>query len=994
MNAKFAAISACFAMLLLSNCATKRNTLATRWWQSFHTKYNVYYNASVAYIDASLEKENEHHDHFTEQLPLYTIGNKESRAIGQANYDLAIAKCEKAIRLHSIKRHPIWDKNRRKTPEDVEWLNRREYNPTMWKVWLLMGRAQFFKGDFENAISTFSYMSRLYATQPAIYQRAQAWLAKSYIEAGWHYDAEEVLRNMARDSMHWQAQKEWDYTYADYYLHTGDTQQAIVYLQRVIQHEMRRKQKAREWFLLGQLFTQQKQPAQAYEAFKKVIALNPSYELSFHARIAMTEVMAPGNQQKMIAKLHRMARNENNQAYLDQVFYALGNIYLAQRDTLRAIEAYEQGNERATQQGIEKGVLLLKLGNLYWDKERFGDAKRCYNQAIGLLDRDRKDYDRLALRQQQLERLVPFTDEVALQDSLQRLSKMSDAQRDAIIKRMIAALKQKERRATQPQNDNTATGFAQPIPTPDAGSNTWYFYNPVLVARGIEQFQRTWGHRKNEDNWQRENKTVVNMDDIAAVPNDTLNDKTEKDFAQQHQASDSLDNDPHQPAYYLKQIPHTPAQLQASNEKLSQALFHSGLLFNDLLDRPDLSQRYLLRLLHEFPSFTQRDEVYHRLYLIYMRQQQPSLAQHYLQRLEQEYPQSEVARQLRSPHYAEDARRGEQIEDSLYTAAYEAFKHDDKERVDQLFETAQKRFPKGNNHDKFLIISALNQLHQGRLSTALQRLSTLLSAHPNSPLATMAGMIINGIQAGKTPNNGRFDLENVWQRRSEVLNDSDALHQVKFSNERQTPFLYVMVYAPDAVNENQLLFELAKYNFTNYLVRNFDIQIERRKGMHQMTVGGFQNYDEALQYARAVHQQTAIQSLSKQAHSVIISQENLALIGHPFSYRDYEKFYQQHFAPLKISTLQLLTEPVKTVTKQPEKPTTAEDIDRELERIIKEDGSEYPIDPTDWNIKRTKTAQKVDAKTSKKAKPEKPKPPVRTVKPLDLDDEYYDLEGF
>ena len=82
------------------------------------------------------------------------------------------------------------------------------------------------------------------------------------------------------------------------------------------------------------------------------------------------------------------------------------------------------------------------------------------------------------------------------------------------------------------------------------------------------------------------------------------------------------------------------------------------------------------------------------------------------------------------------------------------------------------------------------------------------------------------------------------------------------------------------------------------------------------------------------------------------------------------------------------------MTKQPEKPTTAEDIDRELERIIKEDGSEYPINPTDWNIKRKKTKQEVDAKTSKKAKSEKQKPPVKTVKPLDLDDEYYDLEGF
>lgn len=65
-------------------------------------------------------------------------------------------------------------------------------------------------------------MSRLYQTQPAIYGKARAWLAKCYIEQDWVYDAEDVIRNMQRDSIDWHARKEWDYTLADYYLHTKD----------------------------------------------------------------------------------------------------------------------------------------------------------------------------------------------------------------------------------------------------------------------------------------------------------------------------------------------------------------------------------------------------------------------------------------------------------------------------------------------------------------------------------------------------------------------------------------------------------------------------------------------------------------------------------------------------------------------------------------------------------------------------------------------------
>ncbi|MBO5427376.1 MAG: hypothetical protein J5996_02985, partial [Prevotella sp.] len=158
-----------FVFVGLQGCSTQKNTSASRWWHSFNARYNTYFNGSQAYIEGSLEKENGNKDNYTEMLPLYYVGNKASRELGKSNFETAITKAQKAIKQHSIKKRPQWTKSRKKTERDIEWLNRREYNPFLWKAWMLMGRSQFHTGAFDEAAATFSYMSRLYKTQPAIY---------------------------------------------------------------------------------------------------------------------------------------------------------------------------------------------------------------------------------------------------------------------------------------------------------------------------------------------------------------------------------------------------------------------------------------------------------------------------------------------------------------------------------------------------------------------------------------------------------------------------------------------------------------------------------------------------------------------------------------------------------------------------------------------------------------------------------------------------------
>ena len=929
-------------LLLAAGCSTEKNTSQSRWWHSFNAKYNTYYNGSLAYIDGSLEKETGNKDNFTEMIPLYTVGNKTSKELGKAKYDVAIEKCQKAIKLHSIKRRPEWTKNRQKTERDVEWLNRKEYNPFLWKAWMLMGRSQFMKGAFDEAASTFAYMSRMYATQPAIYGRARAWLAKCYIEQDWVYDAEDVISKMRRDSMHWRAQKEWDYTYADYYIHTQRYEEAIPYLRKVIRHEMRRKQKARQWFLMGQMEAALGHKEKAYQAYKHVVRLNPPYELEFNARIAMTEVMAGGQAKKMVRRLKRMAASDNNKDYLDQVYYAIGNIYMNQQDTLKAIAAYEKGNTQSTRNGIEKGVLLLRLGDIYWTMERFSDAGRCYGEAIGLLDKERDDYKQLSQRSKVLDELVPYTEAIHLQDSLQALAKMPEAERNAAIDRVIEALKKKEKaerdaqaeanaeqqQAAQGGNTNTQNKPNNTQNNTTSKQGLWYFYNPMAVSQGKEAFQKQWGKRENVDDWQRVNKTVVAMDNGEMELTDEQRDSIAALEAQEDSVKNSLKdpkNDPHKREYYMEQIPFTEDKVAESNNIIKDGLFNAGVIFKDKLDNLLLSEKHLRRLTDSFPEYEKNDEAFYHLYLLYSRRNDKERATQFLDKLKTDYPESQWTVLLSDPYYEENARIGVHLEDSLYAATYAAFKADRLDEVKSNTEISASRFPLGDNRDKFIFIGGLSKLNAGDASGCLADMEDMVKKFPKSRLAEMAGMIINGVKAGRKLHGGKFDIGDVWAQRSVVMSDSDSIAARHFLAERDVNFSFVVAYHPDSLQENRLLFELARFNFTNFIVRNFDIVIDELNGLHLMKVSGFRNYDEALQYARQLYGNAAVSTLTRKGRALVISDSNLELLGTQYSFNDYDKFYDEHFMPLRISTVRLLMEPESIEYQPQEEKTPTED---------------------------------------------------------------------
>ena len=908
-------------VLLLTACgSTKVNTAQSRFYQSFVTRFNVYHNGNEAYKEGLSAQEKSHKDNYMEIIPLFPVSKENTRSSGSGSFDKAIEKSQKAIKLHSIKQKPKKKAGRKLSEKDKLWYAKKEYNPYLHNAWMLMGKAQFQKGEFLEAASTFSYITRLYSEDPKIVAEARMRMAQCYAELEWNYEADNLLAQIGRDSIHYQLAEEYDAIMASHLLRQEQFAEALPYLEKAVKRSGRtKKQKTREYYLLGQIHKHLGNKQQAYEAFGKAIKQNPPYELEFNARIQQTETVSGNNAPKMLKTLKRMGKDPNNKDFLDQVHYAMGNIYLAQKDTVNAIAQYEKGAELSTRNGIEKGILLLQLGQIYWDRTKYVDAQRCYSEAIGLIDKEHKDYDMVNLRSTILDELVEHTVAIDLQDSLQHLATLPEAELDKVIENIIAEVIRQEEEAKKAEEEaalmaqrEEALGAAQAkgpqMNTPSAmntGDKSWYFYNTQLVAQGKKDFQQKWGRRKLEDNWRRANKSVLADETYEGVNYD---DDEEEDMSTDSIASDStamalpdsLVTDPHDPMYYKQQIPFTEEQMIESNAILQEALFSAGIIYKDKLEDFRLAERTLRRLNTQFPDFDRTDEVYYNMYLMYSRWRRWDEAERYRQLLLTEYPYSDYTLTINDPDFATNAIYGKHIEDSLYAATYSAYMEGRHGEVESNVTLSGEKYPLGIHRPKFMFLNAMSDLQQGDQSSFLSQLKEIVGKYPQNEISELAGLIAQGMHEGRLLTSGT--LGSIWSRRlasNEETIVADSLRQ-PFSSERYAPFRFVIAYEEGTVNENQLLFEVARYNFSKFMVRNFDISTSKHGGIGMLHVIGLASFDEAYQYMHRLYADPEMAVKLSGLRALLITDANLELLLKYYSIDEYTLFYEQNFTNLPL----------------------------------------------------------------------------------------------
>lgn len=859
---------------LTTACSLKKNTAATRQYTAFITRYNIYFNGDEHYKKTLSDMERNYEDDYTRTTlfmhPAEAYSDEKAPK-PTGDFKRSIEKAQKAIQLRSIKKRPR-RKGGKSTPESKKWLKREEYNPFLHNAWMMMGRSQYMNGDFLGAASTFFYISKHFWWLPATVTEAELWQARSYIASDWLFEAETILNAIKEKELtNSRLVNLYNFDMADLYVRSRRYEEAVPFLVKAADAS-HGSQKARLTFLLGQIYELTGKKAEAYAAYRKVSGMSSMpYRTRFNARIRQSEVFQGADVSREVKSLRSLARYGANSQYLDQIYYAIGNLYLSRGDTARAIENYLTAVAKSTRNGIETALARLALGRLYYAQGDYAKAQPCYSAALPQLPDNYPDYKELKQRSDVLDELAVYSTNVTVQDSLLRLAAMSPEERLKVIDRTIADLRKREKEEAEnarreeylAQQEAAGTGLNQsgtnaPSTFMSNADKSWYFYNSAVRDAGRTEFQKHWGARKLEDDWRRRNKNTftsfgeeqeTGSEETENTPDEENvgNTDGERTTAEEQKRA----SDPHFPEYYLRQIPSTPAEIANANNIIQEGLYNMGIILKDKMHDYPAAEQEFETLNSRYPDNIYRLEAYYNLYLMFMLDDNPARAEEYRRLILADFPETTYGKALADPQYLDKLRRMPEEEARLYDSAYSAYMANDNARLRSIYQTVRRDYPMSRIMPKFMFLEALSYVTDNDAGKFSEVLTELAREYPESDVAPLASSYLSLLGQGRKLNSGSGNARGmVWSTRltNDTAQVSLAGQPAKFDLRADTAQAVLLIYNTADVDANRLLFDVARHNFSTYSVRDFDLEQLRFGNLGILAVTGFNNRREAETY--------------------------------------------------------------------------------------------------------------------------------------------------
>ncbi len=643
-----------FVVLLHWGCSTQKNSFVNRTWHSVNAKYNGFFNARESYRDGVNRLAELHNDNYENILSIFRYGTEQDAGSVQSNMDIAYEKASLVIRRHSM---------------DIRGV---EYNKWIDESYFLIARSHFFKRDFTLSILTFEFIIRKYDTQRRY--DSKVWIAKAYHEQERFEQALRMLETLESDYDNGLLSDEttvlFRKTYADHFKRQGRYARAAAQLDQGIPYVKGRHERVRLTFIQAQLYHHSGDYAAAQSTYRKVLDLRPDYQMAFQARIGMAMAFDPsvGGSGYIRNELLNMLANDRNRLFRDQIYYALAQLAMRQDDKQEAIRLYTLSYEVSEDNDMQKSLSFLRLGEIYFDQPDYMVASRYYDSTTTYLPRGYEHYEAIQNRQMVLSRLSQQQRVIDREDSLQRLAAMSPQEQKAVADAIIRELREEERRQQEEERSQMAAmrdagRMARDTRGMGDQDRGWYFYNSTTIANGKMDFFSRFGNRKLEDMWRISNKQMIAGDFGMGMPGfDDLEDE------EPEEELDAFD-----PETYLRNIPNTEEQMEASKSRQMQAYYNKAMLFKDQLRDIENAILAFNDLIDHFPGTPLGMHAYYYLYYMYLEQDDFSMAEIIKNQLLEQYPDSEYAKIIGDPNYANRIRARQNLVQQLYRESYHAF---------------------------------------------------------------------------------------------------------------------------------------------------------------------------------------------------------------------------------------------------------------------------------------------------------------------------------
>ena len=734
------------ALLSVFACSTEKNNFFNRKYHSTTARYNGLFNANELLRLSLITYDGSHKDDFYTFLPVNPLPNDKDVIGMYPAIDTAIAKCTKVIEDHSM-------------PNAVDmYYKEAEYNNWIDENWITIGKALYYRRDYEKALKNFEFVKRFFIKDPSTYI-AELWIAKIYIELNKYSDAKLILDGLneiaqeqkqkkfkdfipflnrkkgdaAKPTMKQSLQLEIYKAYSDLAMKRKDYEDAIDGLQLAISKTNSPREKARFNYILAQLYQYTNNSGSASHHFNKAVSASASFEIAFNARL--NRALSDGSE-SVKKDLKRMARDSKNAAFKDQIFYALGLVELNNNQKQEAKEYLTKSAFYSISNKRQKAMAYEKLGDIsFFDKE-FVPAQKYYDSCARSMPEDYPNAEIVKNKSVKLFDLVKALETAAFEDSVQRIAKLSYNDREVFLKETLIQLRKEIQDIKERDAAKLLALQSNSLPNNNVKASKFIFNNPKLRETGFTEFKKLWGARDNEDDWRRNDKLSINTFAYSV-------DSTEKIAGQQTKDSLSIEK-------LLKDIPLNDSAFSQSQLRLIDALYTSGILFKEVLLENNLAEKQFESVL-ALRLFNITD--LSAAFQLFRLNEQNKKSEKYKSYILDKYPNSDAAKYFLDPDFYVKQKKNAEESQKDYLKLLEQYKLKAYQTVYNLSQTILEKDLTNTCRSEYMLLNvlAMGQLTEDK-TTLIPKLNQIIEEKPQTEQAKRAKEMLEIIQLGYSKN--------------------------------------------------------------------------------------------------------------------------------------------------------------------------------------------------------------------------------------------------